>query len=166
MGDEEYNQLVSMLGKQMDLVAEQKVMQAEHMERFGCLLGSIEEKLEEINTRQDRLESKQQVLEKELIMAEKIRRSTPPINVECVEARLDAVENNVERFGHRLQRIHEETLLGLKETVLEELLKEIRARERNNEKPRVSQASKKVLENRVQHPVDRRTTPNFPSSER
>ncbi len=173
MGDEEYNQLASMLGKQMDLVAEQKVTQAEHMERFGCLLGSIEEKLEEISKRQDRLESKQLALEKELahvseeqVMSEKIRRSTLPINVERVEARLDVVENNVERFGNRLQRIHEETLLGLKETVLEELLKEIRAREMNEEKPRVWQANKSSLENRVQHPVDRPTTPNFPSSER
>ncbi len=44
------------------------------------------------------------------------------------------MENNVERFGNRLQRIHEETLLG--------------------------------CSTRVQHPVDRQTTPNFPSSER
>ena len=45
--------------------------------------------------------------------------------MECFEARLDVVENSVGRFGERLQRMQEETVFGLKETVLEELLKEI-----------------------------------------
>ena len=151
MDDGEFTQLVSMFGKQMDLLAEQKITQTEHMEQIRTLIGGVNEKFEEISERQDRLEYKQKTLEKELadlseelVLSENTRQNTLPINVECFEARLDVVENSVERFGGRLQRMQEETVLGLKETVLEELLKEINIRETRSEKARVVQA-KKVL---------------------
>ena len=76
------------------------------------------------------------------------------------------MENSVERFGERLQRMQEETVLGLKDTVLEELLKEINIRETRSEKARVVQAKKSTPENCVPAPVGTWTTPNFPSSER
>ena len=156
MDDGEFTQLVSMFGKQMDLLAEQKIAQTEHMEQIGTLIGGVNERLEEISKRQDRLEYKQKTLEKELadlseklVMSENTRQNTLPINVECFEARLDVVKNSVERFGERLQRMQEETVLGLKETVVEELLKEINVRETRSEKARVVQAKKSTPGNCV-----------------
>ena len=100
----------------MDLLAEQKITQPEHMEQIRTLIGGVNEKLEEISKRQDCLEYKQKTLEKaladlseELVMSGNMRQNTLPINVECFEARLDVVENSVERFGERLQRMQEET---------------------------------------------------------
>ena len=69
--------------------------------------------------------------------------------MECFEARLDVVENSVGRFGERLQRMQEETVFGLKETVLEELLKEINISETRSEKARVVQAKKSTPGNCV-----------------
>ena len=173
MDDREFTQLVAMFGKQMDLLAEQKITQTEHMEQIRTLIGGVNEKLEEISKRQDRLEYKQKTLEKELadlseelVMSGNTRQNTLPVNVECFEARLDVVENRVERFGERLQRMQEETVLGLKETVLEDLLKEINIRETRSEKARVVQAKKSTPENCVPAPVGMWTTPNFPSSEK
>ena len=82
--------------------------------------------------------------------------------MECVEARLDIVESNVEQLHKRLQQIQQETLLELKETVLEELLKEIGTRETSEEKPNAPQRKKDTVENRPYPPVDTRSTPNFP----
>ena len=94
MDDREFTQLISMFGKQMDVLAQQKITQTEHMEQIQTLIGGINEKLEEISKRQDRLEYKQKTLEKELadlseelVMSGNTRQNTLSINVEGFEAR-------------------------------------------------------------------------------
>ena len=57
-------------------------------------------------------------------------------------------------------------MLVLRETVLEELLKEINIRETRSEKARLVQAKKSTSENCVPASVGTWTTPNFPSSEK
>ena len=63
MDDPDFTQLV---GKEMDLLSEQKITQTEHMEQIRSLTSGANEILEEISKRQDRLEFKQKTLKKEL----------------------------------------------------------------------------------------------------
>ena len=53
------------------------------------------------------------------------QRDTMALNVECFEARLDVVENRVDRFGESIEMIQKEVVPKLKESVLEELLVQI-----------------------------------------
>ena len=53
------------------------------------------------------------------------QRNTVPVDVECLEARLDVVENRTDRFGERIETIQKELVPKLKESVLEELLVQI-----------------------------------------
>ena len=45
MGEEGFSQLASMVGKQIDLLAKQKVMQVEHMEQVTHLVGDVKQRL-------------------------------------------------------------------------------------------------------------------------
>jgi hypothetical protein len=57
------------------------------------------------------------------------QRNSMAVNVECFEARLDVVENRVDRFGECIDTIQTELVPKLKESVLEELLAEINLKE-------------------------------------
>ena len=53
--DENIAELVSTLGKQVDLMMEQKPAQAEQAAQIRRLISGVDQKLNEISTRQDRL---------------------------------------------------------------------------------------------------------------
>lgn len=165
--DENITELASMLGKQMDLMMEQKVAQAEQAAQIRRLIGSIDQKLNEISTRQDRLEIKQEALEAEVARVNNgLGRNTSSIDVECFESRLSDVENRVQELGEWLERIQKEMVPALKESILEELLDEIKIKEAKSEITNVEPVKKWSPEKRAPAPVNTWSTPNFPSTER
>ena len=45
-------------------------------------------------------------------------RNTVPVNIECLEARLDVIENLTNRFGERIETIQKQLVSRLKKRVL------------------------------------------------
>ena len=46
------------------------------------------------------------------------QRNTVPVNIECLEARLDVIENRTNRFGERIETIQKQLVSRLKKRVL------------------------------------------------
>ena len=50
------------------------------------------------------------------------QRKTVPVNIECLEARLDVVENRTNRFGEPKETFQKQLVSRLKKRVLAEML--------------------------------------------
>ena len=92
------------------------------------LIGDINEKIQRISKRQDwvetrldRVDTDLAYVSSELEKFDTCQRNTVPVDVECLKARLDVVENRTGRFGERIETIQKELVPKLKESVLEEL---------------------------------------------
>ncbi|CAB4011553.1 Retrovirus-related Pol poly from transposon 412 [Paramuricea clavata] len=134
--DENFVELFSMMKQQTELIMEHKVAQTKQMNEIQRLIGDIDGKMEGISKRQDRLERRLDRVETDLAYVSgeveksgESQRNTMAVSVECFEARLDVVENRVDRFGEGIDTIQKELVPKLKESVLEELLAEINLKE-------------------------------------
>jgi septal ring factor EnvC (AmiA/AmiB activator) len=122
--DENFVELFSMMKQQTELIMEHKVAQTKQMNEIQRLIGDIDEKMEGISKRQDRLERRLDRVETDLAYVSdevektgESQRNTMAVNVECFEARLDVVENRVDRFGECIDTIQKELVPKLKESV-------------------------------------------------
>ena len=130
-----------MMRQQTELMLEHKAAQTTQMNEIQRLIGNIYEKIQRITKRQDWLETRLDRVDTDLAYVsselekfDTCQRNTVPVDVECLEARLDVVENRTNRFGERIEMIQKELVPKLKESVVEELLVQINLKETKKQK--------------------------------
>ena len=110
--DDNFVELFAMMRQQTELMLEHKAAQTTQMNEIQRLIGDIHEKIQRITKRQDWLETRLDrvdtdlaYMSSELEKFDTCQRNTVPVDVECLEARLDVVENRTDRFGERIETI-------------------------------------------------------------
>ena len=110
--DDNFVELFAMMRQQTELMLEHKAAQTTQMNEIQRLIGDIHEKIQGITKRQDRLETRLDRVDTDLAYVsselekfDTCQRNTVPVDVECLEARLDVVENRTDRFGERIETI-------------------------------------------------------------
>ena len=173
--DDNFVELFAMMRQQTELMLEHKAAQTTQMNEIQRLIGDIDEKIQRISKRQDRLETRLDRVDTELAYVsselekfDTCQRNTVPVDVECLEARLDVVENRTDRFGERIETIQKELVPKLKLSVLEELLVQINLKETKKQKlEMVNRGAEKFVQERIDNMrTHQAETPVFPSPKR
>lgn len=173
--DDNFVELFAMMRQQTELMLEHKAAQTTQMNELQRLIGDIDEKIQRISKRQDRLETRLDRVDTDLAYVsselekfDTCQRNTVPVDVECLEARLDVVENRTDRVGERIETIEKELVPKLKESVLEELLVQINLKETKKQKlEMVNRDAEKFVQERIDNTRTRQAeTPVFPSPKR